>query len=344
MNNDNFKGFDIIVIGGGHAGIEASLISAKLGNKVALITLQKSKIGLMPCNPSVGGAAKGIVVREIDALGGEMGKAADATALQFKLLNTSGGPAIQALRVQSDKIAYARYMQKVVDEQQNLTIIEGAVNNLLIKEKKIAGVKLNNGETIHSPIVILTTGTYLQPITYQGKESKSEGPDGEKKVANNISQQLQELGFKLKRFKTGTSPRILTNTIDFSNLKIEPGTNLPLKFSYHSKNPILLPFEKQLPCYLLHTNEKTHQIIRENSHLSPIFYKKDLGVGPRYCPSIEHKVCLFADKERHQIFLEPESRELDTTYIQGLSTSLPAEVQAKILKTLPGLEKAKVKK
>src|SRR6185295_5894367 len=311
------KEFDIIVIGGGHAGIEASLISARLGKKVALITLEKTKIGLMPCNPSVGGVAKGIVVREIDALGGEMGKAADVTALQFKLLNTSNGPAVQALRVQSDKIAYGRYMQKAVSSQKNLTVIEGAVKNLLIEKGKINGVELNNSDFFSAKAVILTTGTYLHPITYKGKESKIEGPDGEKKVINNISQQLQQLGFKLKRFKTGTSPRILTSTIDFSGLKIEPGTNLPLRFSSQSNGHELLPFEKQLPCYLLHTNEKTHQIIRENSHLSPIFYKPDIGTGPRYCPSIEDKIYRFADKERHQIFLEPESRELDTTYIQG---------------------------
>jgi len=336
--------FDIVVIGGGHAGIEAALISSKLGNRVALITLDKSKIGLMPCNPSVGGPAKGIIVREIDALGGEMGKAADATALQFKLLNTSGGPAVQALRVQSDKVAYACYMQKAVSEQKNLTIIEGSVSKLLIEEEKIKGVELDKKETIYARVTILTTGTYLQPVTYKGKEIRIEGPDGEKKIINNISQQLQQLGWRLKRFKTGTPPRIFTDTIDFTNLKVEPGTDLPLRFSSQSDYSKLLPFEKQIPCYLIYTNEKTHQLIRENSHLSPIFYKKDLGVGPRYCPSIEHKVCIFADKEKHQIFLEPESRELDSTYIQGFSTSLPIEVQAEILKTLPGLEKSRVKK
>ncbi|CAI2194042.1 16566_t:CDS:2, partial [Funneliformis geosporum] len=244
------------------------------------------------------------------------------------------------LRVQSDKVAYARYMQKAVSKQKNLTVIEGAVNNLLVKEKQIAGVKLSNGETVGAKVVILTTGTYLQPVTYKGQESQIEGPGGEKKVVNNISQQLQELGFTLKRFKTGTSPRVLTNTIDFSQLKIEPGSNLPLRFSVHSDYSQLLPFAQQLPCYLLHTNQKTHQLTQQNLHLSPIFYKKDLGNGPPYCPSIEHKIHKFVDKERHQIFLEPESRELDTTYIQGLSTSLPVAVQAQILKTLPGLENA----
>ncbi|WNE40464.1 MAG: tRNA uridine 5-carboxymethylaminomethyl modification enzyme MnmG [Mycoplasmataceae bacterium] len=344
-NNKIIDDFEVIVIGGGHAGIEASLISAKLGHKVALITLDKNKIGLMPCNPSIGGVAKGIVVREIDALGGEMGKAADATSLQFKLLNTSNGPAVQALRIQSDKVAYARYMQKAVEKQERLTIIEGAVKSIIITEKnRVDGVELSNGESFSAKVVILTTGTYLQPITYKGKESQIEGPDGEKKVVNNISQQLKELGFKLKRFKTGTSPRILTNTINFSGLTLEPGTNLPLRFSSQSDYSKLLSWEKQFPCYLLHTNEKVHQIIREKSHLSPIFYKQDIGVGPRYCPSIEDKIFRFAEKSRHQIFLEPESLELDTTYIQGLSTSLPAEIQAEILKNLPGLEKAKVKK
>jgi len=341
------KEFDIIVIGGGHAGIEASLISARLGLKVALITLEKKKIGLMPCNPSVGGVAKGIVVREIDALGGEMGKAADATSLQFKLLNTSNGPAVQALRVQSDKVAYSLYMQKVVSKQKNLTVIEGAVNNLLIKEGKIEGVELKERKVVYSSVVVLTTGTYLRPIIYRGQERKIEGATGEKEVVNNISQQLTELGFRLNRFKTGTSPRIFKNSVDYTQFKLEPGTNLPLRFSSRSDYSQLLPFNKQLPCYLLHTNERTHQIIRENLHLSPIFSGESIGTGPRRCPSIEHKVCLFADKERHQIFVEPQSqiegtKEEESIYLQGLSTSLPIEVQEKILATLPGFKKAQV--
>ncbi|MCE8163873.1 MAG: tRNA uridine-5-carboxymethylaminomethyl(34) synthesis enzyme MnmG [Candidatus Moeniiplasma glomeromycotorum] len=338
--------FDILVIGGGHAGIEAALISARLGRQVALITLEEKKIGQMPCNPSVGGVAKGIVVREIDALGGEMGRVADKTALQFKLLNTSGGPAVQALRVQSDKLAYARYMQVVIKQQKNLTLIIGAVDNLLIEEttnqKKVRGVKLKDHRVIQAPIVILTTGTYLQPITYRGQESKCEGPDGEKKVVNSISRQLKELGFRLKRFSTGTSPRLLRDSIDYSSYKLEPGTNLPLRFSGRSKISDLLPFAKQLPCYLLHTNEKTHQIIRNHLHLSPSI--KDTGPSPRHCPGIEDKISLFPDRKQHQIFLEPESRELDTIYVQGLAISLPIEVQAQILKTLPGLEKAQVTK
>ncbi|CAI2188332.1 19806_t:CDS:2, partial [Funneliformis geosporum] len=329
---------EMIVIGGGHAGIEAALISARLGHRVALITLSKNKIGLMPCNPSVGGPAKGIVVREIDALGGEMGKAADATALQFKLLNTSNGLAVQALRVQSDKVAYAHYMQKVVSEQKNLTVVEGAVKNLLITKGKASGVELNNGEFFFAKIIILTTGTYLRPIIYQGQASKIEGPAGEKEVVNNISQQLKELGFRLNRFKTGTSPRILKDSIDYSQFKLEPGTNLPLRFSSQTDYSQLLTFSQQLPCYLLHTNEKTHQIIQANLHLSPIFSGESIGTGPRRCPSIEHKIHYFADKKTHQIFVEPQSqiegtKEEKTVYLQGLSTSLPVEVQTKILET-----------
>nr|CAG8584911.1 15454_t:CDS:2 [Entrophospora candida] len=343
INKSGSKKFDILVVGGGHAGIEASLISSRLGHKVALITLDKKKIGLMPCNPSIGGVAKGIVVREIDALGGEMGKAADATALQFKLLNTSNGPAVQALRVQSDKVAYARYMQKVVSGQENLTVIEGTVNSLLVKKRKIEGVELKKGVFIYASVVILTAGTYLQPVTYRGNEIKVEGPDGEKKVVNNISQQLQELGFKLKRFLTGTCPRILSNSIDYSLYKLEPGTDLPLRFSHQSKISDLLPFDKQSPCYLLYTNEKTHQIVRDNLHLSSFAYKEDTGPAPRNCPGIEGKISRFPDKNQHQVFLEPESRELDTTYLQGFSTSLPVEIQAQILKTLPGLEKVQLK-
>ena len=354
MNKNKINHFDILVIGGGHAGIEAALITARLGHKVALITLDEKKIGQMPCNPSVGGAAKGVVVCEIDALGGEMGRAADKTALQFKLLNTSGGPAIQALRVQSDKLAYARYMQKVIKQQENLTLIIGAVDRLLIEEianeKKVKGVKLKDNQIIQAPIVILTTGTYLQPLTYRGKEVKVEGPDGEKKVTNQISQQLQELGFTLKRFSTGTSPRIYRDSIDLEknvhdlNYKIEPGTDLPLRFSSRSQSSDLLSFSQQEACYLLHTNENTHQIVRNNLYLTLLGQKGNLTPGPRRCPGIEEKVLNFPDKKGHQIFLEPESRELNTLYIQGLATSLPSEIQQQVLQTLPGFEKVRVAK
>jgi tRNA uridine 5-carboxymethylaminomethyl modification enzyme len=340
MNNK----YDIIVIGGGHAGIEAACISAKLEKKVALITLSIEKIGFMHCNPSIGGSAKGIVVREIDALGGVMGKAADNTALQFKLLNSASGPAIQALRIQSDKLAYSEYMRKYVLGEKNIDVIECAVEKILTENKKALGVELSNGSCIFSKVVILTTGTYLKPITYKGADNQEEGPDGEKKVINGISEQLKNFGFEMKRFKTGTPPRILRNSIDFSACKLEPGTNLKIKFSKHSKDEDIIDYKDQLPCYLIHTNEKSHQIIRDNIHLSPICYKDDIGKGPRYCPSIEDKILRFPDKEKHQIFLEPESKKLDTIYVQGLSTSLPVEIQDKLIRTLPGLENCIIKK
>jgi tRNA uridine 5-carboxymethylaminomethyl modification enzyme len=338
------KEFEIVVIGGGHAGIEASLVSSRLKNSVALVTLDKKKIGAMPCNPSIGGSAKGIVVREIDALGGEMGKAADATALQFKLLGTSGGMALQSLRVQSDKIRYSEYMQEIVNSQENLTIIEDSVEELIIEDKKMTGILLKGGDVIKAKAFILTTGTYLKPIVYKGLESRDEGPEGEKKIFNNISSQLKKAGLNFKRFKTGTSPRIITSTIDFSNLQLEKGSDLPLRFSHKSEIKKLINFSEQLPCFLIHTNKEVHEIIRKNFHLSPIFYKEDIGSGPRYCPSIEDKIYKFSDKERHQIFLEPESTELDTTYLQGLSTSLPENIQKEILEKLPGLKKSEVKK
>lgn len=340
MNNE----YDIVVIGGGHAGIEAACISAKLGKKIALITLSIEKIGFMHCNPSIGGSAKGIVVREIDALGGVMGKAADNTALQFKLLNSASGPAIQALRIQSDKLAYSEYMKKYVLSKKNIDVIECAVEKILTENKKVLGVELSNKLCIFSKVVILTTGTYLKPITYKGTDNKEEGPDGEKKVINGISEQLKSFGFEMKRFKTGTPPRILRESIDFSACKLEPGTDLKIKFSKYSKDEDIVDYKDQLPCYLIHTNEKSHQIIRENIHLSPICYKDNIGKGPRYCPSIEDKILRFPDKDKHQIFLEPESKKLNTIYVQGLSTSLPIEVQDRLVRTLPGLENCIIKK
>jgi len=333
MNNREieYKKYDIIVIGGGHAGIEAACISSKLGKNVCLITLSIEKTGFMHCNPSVGGSAKGIVVREIDALGGVMGKAADRTALQFKLLNSSSGPAIQALRVQSDKMKYASFMKDYILKQKNIEFLESNVEKILVEKNEVIGIKLSSGISIFSEVVILTTGTYLKPITYKGSETKHEGPDGEKKVVNCISEQLKDFGFEMKRFKTGTPPRILESSIDFSACKLEPGSNLPLRFSKSSTKDDLLAYNEQLPCYLIHTNEVTHQIIRENLHLSPICYKENIGKGPRYCPSIEDKILRFPDKERHQIFLEPESRDLDTIYVQGISTSLPIDVKIKLL-------------
>ncbi|WP_252319859.1 tRNA uridine-5-carboxymethylaminomethyl(34) synthesis enzyme MnmG [Spiroplasma endosymbiont of Lariophagus distinguendus] len=333
--------YEIIVIGAGHAGVEAALSSARAGHKIAIITLDKTKIALMPCNPSIGGPAKGVVVREIDALGGEMAKAADATALQMKLLNHSRGPAVWAIRAQSDKIAYSQYMQNAINKQENLTILEVMVQSLIIEENTAKGVILENGEKITSEIVILTTGTYMTALTLQGHNKKSEGPDGQR-TSNGISEQLKIVGFNMIRLKTGTPPRIKKNSIDFDKTNIELGSDLPLAFSHETKN--FLPLAKQLPCYLLYTNDKTHTIINNNLDKSPMYNGEAQGTGPRYCPSIEDKVVRFVDKPRHQIFLEPESLALDSIYVQGFSTSLPIDVQDKMLRTLPGLENCEVLK
>lgn len=334
--------YDVVVIGAGHAGVEAALATARAGHKTAVLTLDKNKIALMPCNPSIGGSAKGIVVREIDALGGEMAKAADATALQMKLLNNSRGPAVWAIRAQSDKIAYSKYMQDVLEKQENLTIIETMVQELLVNEiNEIYGVRSEDGQTIFSKIVILTTGTYLRSLTLRGLTSKVEGPD-QQRTSNGISGQLEQLGFDLVRLKTGTPPRLRANSIDFSQTQVELGTDLPLAFSHQTKK--FLPFSEQWPCFLLYTNEKTHEIINNNLDKSPIYNGTIVSKGPRYCPSIEDKVVRFADKPRHQIFLEPESKDLDTIYVQGLSTSLGIAEQDQILRTLPGLANCEVVK
>lgn len=337
MKND----YQIIVIGAGHAGIEAALSCARAGHKTAIITLDKTKIALMPCNPSIGGPAKGVVVREIDALGGEMAKAADATALQMKLLNNSRGPAVWAIRAQSDKVAYSQYMQNIINNQENLTILEVMVQSLIIEAAVVKGVILENGKKITSEIVILTTGTYMTALTLQGQDKKSEGPDGQR-TSNGISEQLKTLGFNMIRLKTGTPPRIKKDSIDFSKASIELGSDLPLSFSHETKN--FLPLTKQLPCYLLYTNDKTHTVINNNLDKSPMYNGEAQSTGPRYCPSIEDKVVRFADKPRHQIFLEPESLTLDSIYVQGFSTSMPIDVQDKMLRTLPGLENCEVLK
>lgn len=334
--------YDVVVIGAGHAGVEAALATARAGHKTAIVTLDKNKIALMPCNPSIGGSAKGIVVREIDALGGEMAKAADATALQMKLLNNSRGPAVWAMRAQSDKIAYSKYMKNVLEKQENLTIIAAMVQDLLVSDDQaVYGVRFEDQQTLCSKIVILTTGTYMRSLTLQGFTKKSEGPD-QQRTSNGISMQLADLGFQLVRLKTGTPPRLLKSSIDFSQTKLELGSELPLAFSHQTKR-FLLPAE-QWPCYLLYTNEKTHAIINNNLDKSPMYNGTIASKGPRYCPSIEDKVVRFADKPRHQIFLEPESKDLETIYVQGLSTSLGIAEQDQILRTLPGLANCKVVK
>ena len=335
--------YDVIVVGGGHAGIEAALAPARIGLKTLMICGSFERIGNMPCNPSVGGPAKGILVREIDALGGQMAKTADKTALQVKMLNLSKGPAVWAMRVQSDKLEYASYMQKICSEQENLDIYISLVDSLIVKDNIIKGVKLEDGLSIFSKTVILTTGTYLSSCIMWGDHSEPAGPDGED-TNYGLSKSLRELGFELLRLKTGTPPRIYTDTIDFSQAVLEEGTNLPLTFSYDTDPSEMLPFEKQVPCYLIWTNAATHKVIWDHMNESSMYSGLVTGAGPRYCPSIETKLERFRDKERHQIFLEPESLSLNETYIQGFSTSMPHEVQEEMIKTLTGFENAKIAK
>ncbi len=326
---------DVIVIGGGHAGVEAALACARNKKQTILYTLHIDMIASMPCNPSIGGPAKGIVVREIDALGGEMGKAADATALQFKMLNTTKGPGVQCLRVQSDKIAYKQYMRNVLLHQENLEVREMMIEKLLVEDHRVKGVVQADGTNESAFVVIMTTGTFMDASVLVGHSATPSGPEGEPTTPD-LSQSLRDWGIKTFRLKTGTPARILSESIDFSKTEIQPGTKEPVCFSYETKQT--RPFEKQLPCYLTYTTAKTHKIIRDNLEQSAMYSGLVKGVGPRYCPSIEDKLVRFADKPRHQLFLEPESESLDTTYVQGFSTSMPHDVQEAMLHSLPGLE------
>lgn len=335
--------YDVIVIGGGHAGIEASLASARLNLKTLMVCGNIKKIGNMPCNPSIGGPAKGILVREIDVLGGQMAKTADETCLQVKMLNLSKGPAVRALRVQSDKVRYASRMQEVCLNQPCLDIYEALVNELLTLDGVIQGVMLEDKTKIYSKKVIVTTGTYLSSCVLCGKTSTPSGPDGEN-TNYGLSDSLRDLGFKLIRLKTGTPPRIYTDSINFEGMQLELGTDLPLSFSYETDVDKMIPFEKQIPCYLIWTTPKTHEIIHEHLHESSMYSGIVKGAGPRYCPSIEDKLVRFSDKEHHQIFLEPESLELGQTYIQGFSTSMPHHIQELMVRSLPGFENARFAK
>lgn len=332
---------DVIVVGGGHAGIEAALIAARLGCETALISLSLENIGKMPCNPSVGGPAKGIVVREIDALGGQMGITADQTALQFKMLNTTKGPGVQSLRVQSDKLAYARQMQEEILHQEHLRLILGICTGILVENGKITGITMEDGQTIEARAVILTTGTYMSSSVMISSEVTPSGPDGEP-TTNKLSESLRQAGLKTFRLKTGTPPRVLTESIDFSKTTPQPGTNQFVAFSTTTRT-IRRPEDQKL-CYLTYTTPQTHELILANLKKSSMYSGVVKGVGPRYCPSIEDKLVRFSDKPRHQIFLEPESESLDTTYVQGFSTSLPRDLQEQMVHSLPGLEHAVIRK
>ncbi len=335
--------YEIIVVGGGHAGCEASLASARKGHNTLLISSNIKNIADMPCNPSIGGSAKGIVVREIDALGGEMGRNADKSLLQIKMLNNAKGPAVRALRAQADKITYPQNMLKTLKNTKNLTILEGMVEDLIIENGKVNGVILEDNTKIKSKIVILTTGTYLKSDIMIGSTRTRSGPHYEK-PSNFLSDNLKKYGLKIIRLKTGTPQRIDKKTIDFSKTELEEGDKTPLTFSFD--NAVYYDVTKQIPCHLTYTTSKTHEIIKENIHKSSMYggLNDVTGVGPRYCPSIEDKVMRFKDKERHQLFLEPESLYYDDIYLQGFSTSMPYDIQEQMVHSLPGLENAKILK
>ncbi|WP_342527409.1 tRNA uridine-5-carboxymethylaminomethyl(34) synthesis enzyme MnmG [Chryseomicrobium sp. FSL W7-1435] len=329
--------YDVIVIGAGHAGVEAALASANMGAKTLALTINLDMIAFMPCNPSVGGPAKGIVVREIDALGGAMGKVIDRTHIQMRMLNTGKGPAVRALRAQADKVLYQQEMKRLMEEQPNLSVHQAVVESLIVENEEVTGVLTQVGAIYKAKTVVVTTGTFLRGEIIIGDLKYSSGPNNQQpsiKLADN----LRELGFDLVRFKTGTPPRVNSNTIDYSKTEIQPGDDVPRAFSFETTEFIM----DQLPCWLTYTGEKTHQIIEENLHLSPMYSGMIKGTGPRYCPSIEDKIVRFNDKPRHQIFLEPEGRNTKEVYVQGLSTSLPEHVQRRLLESIPGLEKAEM--
>ena len=334
MNTQFIKGeFDAIVVGAGHAGCEAGLALARTGFKTALLTLNLDSIAFMACNPSIGGTAKGHLVREIDALGGEMGKVADSTLLQIRMLNRGKGAAVQSLRAQTDKNDYHTQMKRVLENTPNLTIIQCEVSEILAEDGVVLGVKNTFGHILKAKSVILCTGVYLNSTVLAGEWQQNAGPNGFA-PANALTENLIKLGFKVRRFKTGTPARVDGRTIDFSKCEIQEGEQNVYPFSFLSAR---VP-EKQTPCYLTYTNTKTHDIIRANMHRSPLYNGVIVGTGPRYCPSIETKVERFADKERHQIFLEPEGANTNEIYVQGMSTSLPQDVQEEMYKTIAGLE------
>lgn len=329
--------YDVIVIGAGHAGCEAGLAAARMGADTLMLTLNLDMVAFMPCNPSVGGPAKGVVVREIDALGGEMAKNLDKTYIQMRMLNTGKGPAVQALRAQADKFQYQHEMKNTLENEPNLTLLQGMVDELIVEENECKGVIAKTGAIYRAKSVIITTGTFLRGEIILGELKYSSGPNNQQPSIK-LSEHLAQLGFQMERFKTGTPPRINSKTIDYSKTEIQPGDDEPLAFSYETTEFIT----DQLPCWLTYTTARTHQLIDENLHRSPMFSGMVKGTGARYCPSIEDKVVRFHDKPRHQVFLEPEGRNTNEVYVQGLSTSMPEEIQHELITSVPGLENARM--
>ncbi len=329
--------YDVIVVGAGHAGVEAALASARIGCQTLLATLSMDNIAMMPCNPSVGGPAKGHLVRELDALGGEMGVNADKTCIQFRMLNTGKGPAVHALRAQADKKLYQYTMKETCEQTENLDVKQILIDKLLVEDGKVTGVQVETGEIYKGKAVIMATGTYLKGRIIIGEHTYTGGPNGQR-AALKFSDSLQAAGVKLMRFKTGTPARVDARTLDYSKMEIQPGDEECRNFSFMSD----VRTREQTPCWLTYTNAKTHKILRDNMHRAPMANGIIEGIGPRYCPSIETKILRFPDKERHQLFLEPEGLHTNEVYVQGMSTSMPMDVQLEFLHTIPGLEHAKV--
>ncbi|MFH5186978.1 tRNA uridine-5-carboxymethylaminomethyl(34) synthesis enzyme MnmG [Paenibacillus sp. TAB 01] len=329
--------YDVIVVGAGHAGCEAALAAARMGCETLMITINLDMVAFMPCNPSIGGPAKGHVVREIDALGGEMGRNIDKTYIQMRMLNTGKGPAVHALRAQADKFLYQHTMKQTMENEPKLTMRQGMVEDLIVEDGAIKGVVTKTGAQYMAKAVVITTGTYLRGKVIMGELMYESGPNNQQPSVK-LSQSLKDLGLELVRFKTGTPPRVHKDTIDFSQTVIQPGDEKPKFFSFETTQEI----PDQLPCWLTYTSEATHQIINDNLHRAPMFSGAIEGTGPRYCPSIEDKIVRFSDKPKHQIFLEPEGRNTSEYYVQGLSTSMPEDVQLDILRSIPGLEKVEM--
>ncbi|MEC0226804.1 tRNA uridine-5-carboxymethylaminomethyl(34) synthesis enzyme MnmG [Paenibacillus alba] len=331
--------YDVIVIGAGHAGCESALASARMGCNTLLLTINLDMVAFMPCNPSIGGPAKGHVVREIDALGGEMGRNIDKTYIQMRMLNTGKGPAVHALRAQADKFSYQHKMKETIEATSNLTLRQGMAEELIVEDGICKGVITKTGAEYYAKAIVLTTGTYLRGKVIMGELMYESGPNNQQPSVK-LSESLRKLGFDLVRFKTGTPPRVHKDTIDFSKTEIQPGDDEPKFFSFETKG--VPNNDEQLPCWLTYTSEETHDIINSNLHRAPMFSGAIEGTGPRYCPSIEDKIVRFADKPKHQIFLEPEGRNTSEYYVQGLSTSMPEDVQLGILRSIPGLEKVEM--